>query len=81
VRPQWQLLHGGTQDDGSRVGGATGYIGAQILRQLLHQLEFEHIGVQVRADSAAHGLQHVVESAYVTQQWLDALLLNTRYQR
>jgi hypothetical protein len=70
VQPQRQLLHGGTHNDSGvgGVGGATGFVGTQILRQLLQRPDVERIDVQVRANSLAHGLRRVVESACV-EQW------------
>jgi amino acid adenylation domain-containing protein/thioester reductase-like protein len=81
ARPQ-PLLRGTLNGDGGGGGGdvtvfvtgATGYVGTQILRQLLHRPAVARVVVHVRAESPAHGLQRVVETARAAQWWSDALL-------
>lgn len=55
------------------TGATTGFLGTQILRQLLNKLEVEKVVAHVRAESPDHGKQRVIASAQAAKWWSDSL--------
>lgn len=53
--------------------GATGFLGTQILRQLLHSLDVCKVIAHVRAENPDYGRQRVIASAKAAKWWSDAL--------
>lgn len=53
--------------------GATGFLGTQILRQLLYRSDVGKVIAHVRADSPEHGKQRIIASAQVAKWWSDTL--------
>lgn len=51
------------------VTGATGFLGSQILAKLFTRHDIQKIIVHVRADSPAHGLQRIIQSATLAGWW------------
>ncbi|KAF4635195.1 hypothetical protein G7Y89_g2902 [Cudoniella acicularis] len=51
--------------------GATGFLGTQILRQLLNHAGVDKVIVHVRASDSEHGKQKIVSSAKAALWWLD----------
>lgn len=54
--------------------GATGYLGTQLLRQLLLRPDVEKVIVHVRAHSVEHGRQRIVSSAKTAKWWCEDFL-------
>ena len=52
--------------------GVTGFLGTQILRQLMIQPGIKKVIVHVRASSITHGLQRVIDSANAAGWWSDS---------
>lgn len=55
------------------VTGATGYLGTQLLKQLLVEPNVEKVIVHVRAESLEHGKQRVITSAKIAKWWSERL--------
>ena len=53
--------------------GATGFLGNQILRQLLHSLDVCKVIAHVRAENPDYGRQRVIASAQAAKWWSDDL--------
>lgn len=51
------------------VTGATGFLGSQILAKLFTRPDIQNIIVHVRADSPAHGLRRIIQSATLAGWW------------
>jgi thioester reductase-like protein len=54
--------------------GATGYLGTEILRQLLHSSIIGSVIALVRCQSAQHGMERIKETACVAQWWDDTYM-------
>ncbi|MCJ1469343.1 hypothetical protein MMC07_007976 [Pseudocyphellaria aurata] len=55
------------------VTGATGYLGTQLLKQLLVEPNVEKVIAHVRADSFEHGRQRIITSAKIAKWWSERL--------
>lgn len=54
------------------ITGSTGFLGTQVLRQMLLQPTVKRVIVHVRADNEMHGFRRVVEAAKKAHWWQDS---------
>ena len=59
------------------LSGATGFLGIQVLRQLLAQPQVKKVITLVRATDAKHARQRILSSARVARWWASGLLKRT----